>query len=369
MALSCLAVSIALGGLSSRLSAQQKRLPVFVNTALPDEFGLVVGPDDTGQQKAGPQRPVSTPATEKGAANISGTVLDTNGNVIQGARVVLSNKAGTDERELQSGANGEFEFSTLAPGIYKLTVTGRGMGTFVSPTIPMRAGEMRFVSEVVLPVAATSTSVSVTGNKEELAEEQVQIAVEQRVLGVFPNFYTTFDSNAPPMGTKQKYKLALRSMIDPVTFAGAGALAGFEQFYDIFPGYGGGIQGYVKRYGAAYANDFSARMLSSAVFASLFRQDPRYFYKGTGSIRFRTMYAISAAVIAKDDNGHRRPNYSHVLGTFLAGAISNLYYPSSSHGLSLTLTNGLVETAGRAGTNLLREFVLKGITSRAGGKP
>ena len=189
------------------------------------------------------------------------------------------------------------------------------------------------------------------------------------MLGVFPNFYTTFDANAPPMGTKQKYKLALRSMIDPVTFAGAGGLAGFEQFYDIFPGYGGGIQGYAKRYGAAYANDFSARMLSSAVFASLFRQDPRYFYKGTGSIRFRTMYALSAAVIAKDDNGRWRPNYSHVLGTFVAGAISNLYYPSGSRGLSLTLTNGLVETAGRAGTNLLREFVLKGITNHAGGKP
>jgi hypothetical protein len=81
------------------------------------------------------------------------------------------------------------------------------------------------------------------------------------------------------------------------------------------------------------------------------------------------MYAISAAVIARNDNGRWRPNYSHVLGNFAAGALSNLYYPSSSRGVSLTLMNGLVETAGNAGTNILREFVLKGVTMHAGGKP
>jgi hypothetical protein len=129
------------------------------------------------------------------------------------------------------------------------------------------------------------------------------------------------------------------------------------------------MEGYAKRYGAAYANDFSGRMLSSAIFASLFRQDPRYFYKGTGSVTSRTLYALSTAVIARGDNGKWRPNYADVLGTFAAGAVSNLYYPASSRGLSLTLLNGLVEIAGHAGTSVMREFVLKGITTHPGGKP
>jgi hypothetical protein len=80
------------------------------------------------------------------------------------------------------------------------------------------------------------------------------------------------------------------------------------------------------------------------------------------------MYALSGAVIARTDNGKWRPNYSEVLGTFAAGALSNLYYPASDRGLSLTLVNGLVEIAGHAGTNVVREFVLKGITSHPGGK-
>ena len=110
-------------------------------------------------------------------------------------------------------------------------------------------------------------------------------------------------------------------------------------------------------------------MLSSGVFASLFHQDPRYFYKGTGSFQSRAMYAVSCAVITRDDQGRLRPNYSHVLGVFAAAALSNLYYPKASRGLGLTLVNGAVETAGNSGTNLVREFLLKGITSRRSDKP
>jgi hypothetical protein len=58
-----------------------------------------------------------------------------------------------------------------------------------------------------------------------------------------------------------------------------------------------------------------------------------------------------------------------VLGVFASAALSNLYYPKGSRGLRLTLVNGAVETAGNSGTDLVREFLLKGITSHAGGKP
>ena len=362
------AAGLAFAGIIVPVGAQQPgvirsgdmKISAVGPEALPDAPGLEANAGDPQQDKR------SQPERATGA--IAGTILDTNRDVIQGAHVVLTGRGG-DQHEMQSGANGEFTFSALPPGSYKLTVSGAGMETYSSQWIAMREGETRIATDVVLSVASATDSVTVSGNREEIAEEQIHIAEEQRILGVLPNFYSVYDWNAPPLMAKQKFKLAFRSMIDPVAFAGAGGLAGFEQFYNIFPGYGGGIQGYTKRYGAAYANDFSARMLSSAVFASLFRQDPRYFYKGTGSIRSRTMYAMSAAVMTRNDDGHWRPNYSHVLGTFAAGALSNLYYPKASRGLSLTLVNGVVETAGNAGTNLLREFLLKGITAHAGGRP
>ncbi len=339
-------------------------MPVWAQTSNPSPADVQL-PDSPSST----QNPASTAQSgEQATCAISGTVLDTSGDVIQGARVVLTDQAGGKQREMQSGSNGEFAFSSLPPGSYKITVTGSGLRTWISPQLDTHAGESRIVPQIVLPVTAASSSVTVTANNETLSEQQVTIAIDQRVWGVFPNFYSSYDRNAPPMMPKDKFKLAFRSMIDPMTFASVAGIAGAQQIYGVFPEYGGGFAGYAKRYGAAYVNDFSARMLTSAVYASMFHQDPRYFYKGTGSVSSRTIYAISGAVITRDDNGRTRPNYSRLLGVFTASALSNLYYPSDKRGLSLTLTNGAIELAGHAGTNVVREFLLKGITAHAGGK-
>jgi hypothetical protein len=301
-------------------------------------------------------------------------VLDTNREVLQGARVTLANRSGSAIRTVESGSNGQFAFTGLPPDVYKLIVTAPGMSNFTSTQIPLRAGEVRIVPPAILSVFGGTTNVTVTaGNKEELAEEQVRIAVQQRIGGVIPNFYSTYDWNAPPMGAKQKFELSIRSIIDPVSFLTVAGIAGAEQYKNIFPAYGGGIEGYGKRYGAALANHVSGNLLGRAVYPSIFHQDPRYFYKGKGSIRSRALYAISAAGIARGDDGRWKPNYSRVLGSFSAAAISNLYYPASDRGASLVIFNGLAGTGADAVSNLIREFVLKRITSHvpqgANGQP
>jgi hypothetical protein len=326
-------------------------------------------------QRAQPGAPGSGAAvtTPTGAGNapqssavISGTVLDANGSEVQGAQVVLHSLSGTETRSEQSGSNGEFTFTGLPAGSFKVVVSGRGWGTFVSPNIQLQAGDFYIVRNVVLPLTTTAT-VRVVANPEELAVEQVHIAEQQRVLGVIPNFYSSYDWNAPPMTPKLKFQLAFRSLTDPVSVAGVAITAGIEQKANLFSGYGTGSEGYAKRFGAAYTSDFTARMLSNAVFPSLFHQDPRYFYRGKGCFQSRALYAISRTVVTRGDNGHRQPNYSYILGTFTAGALSNLYYPPANRGGLLTFTNGLVDIAEDAGGNLLREFVLKRFTSRVRG--
>jgi hypothetical protein len=107
------------------------------------------------------------------------------------------------------------------------------------------------------------------------------------------------------MGAKQKFQLSIHSIIDPVSFLTVAGIAGAEQYKNVFPGYGGGIEGYGKRYGAALANHVSGNLLGRAVYPSIFHQDPRYFYKGKGTIRSRALYAISATVIARAMMGNR----------------------------------------------------------------
>ncbi len=106
------------------------------------------------------------------------------------------------------------------------------------------------------------------------------------------------------------------------------------------------------------------RMMGSAILPSLLRQDPRYFYKGKGTTRSRIIYALESAVICKGDNGQWQPNYSHVLGNFSAAGISNIYYPPASRGGLLVVRNGLINTAGNAGANVIREFILKRLTPK-----
>lgn len=325
--------------------------------ALPDAPGYSSSPAQAQTQPATQQSP-----TQPGT--IVGTVVDTNDDVVEGAHLTLSGPSG--QREMQSGADGQFTFSSLVPGSYKLTITGADVSTWESPAIVVQPGEMHLLSKIVLALSAGVTEIHVTANQTEIAEQQVHLEESQRVLGIVPNFYSAYDWNTPPLNTRQKYALAFRSEIDPITFAGAAALAGAEEYQGIYPGFGTGFSGFGKRFAAQYTNDFSSRMIGSAVLPALFHQDPRYFYKGTGSVRSRALYAIKSAFICRGDNGHDEFDFSHIGGDFAAGTLANLYYPEKNEGVGLVFVNGLVEIGGMAGTNLLREFVLKGLTSSKG---
>ena len=201
----------------------------------------------------------------------------------------------------------------------------------------------------------------------------VKAAEQQRVFGILPNFYSSYIWDAAPMTTKQKFGLALRSTTDPVAFMIAGGVAGVEHWHNTFPGYGRGTEGYLKRYGAAYADNMVGRMVGSAILPSLLHQDPRYFYKGSGSITSRALYAIAQTVICRGDDGHSEPNYSHVLGNFAAAGISNLYRAPEDRSASLTIRNAFIITGSNAIGNLLREFILRKTTPEvpdyAQGKP
>jgi hypothetical protein len=140
-------------------------------------------------------------------------------------------------------------------------------------------------------------------------------------------------------------------------------IAGVEQATNGFRGYGQGAQGYGKRFGAAVGDNTTGTLLGGAVFPILLHQDPRFFYKSTGSVVSRVLYAIATAVICKGDNGKWQPNYSSILGDVSAGAISNTYYPSSNRsGALVIIENGLVNAAEDGIGNLLQEFLFKRIT-------
>ncbi|MGA9481838.1 MAG: carboxypeptidase-like regulatory domain-containing protein [Candidatus Acidiferrales bacterium] len=294
---------------------------------------------------------------------VTGNVLDSTGAAIAHARVSLTHPDQSPRVETLAGDDGQFSFANVPPGPFQLTVTAEGFSTTVSSG-ELHPGEYCVVPQISLVVAPTITEVRVSPLSQiELAEEQIKEEEKQRVFGVLPNFYVTYVPNAVPLSSKQKFKLAWRSSVDPVTFVIAGAVAGVQQANNDFKGYGQGASGYGRRYGAAYGDAVIGTYIGSAILPSLLKQDPRYFYKGTGTTRERVLYAIANAVICKGDDGRWQANYSAILGSLAAGGISNLYYPPQSrNGAALTFENTLIGIGESAAVNIIQEFIVPRFT-------
>jgi hypothetical protein len=298
-----------------------------------------------------------------GTGALSGKIDDTDKAVIPDAEITLESfPSKLVITETKTDINGEFRFLSVEPGTYIVRIKARGFSSWKIEDIDLHADESLALTPVELGVESLDSSVDAI-TVEDLAEQQITAEEHQRILGILPNFFVSYVPNAQPLTRKQKFKLALVISRDPLTFMTTGITAGIEQAEGDFAGYGSGISGYAQRYAASYGDRVDATFLSAAVFPSIFRQDPRYFYRGHGRIIARALYAISTVVICKGDNGKWQPNYSNVLGNLAAGGISSFYYPNSAkHDVQTSVDNIFIGIGeGSIGT-LFQEFLLKHVT-------
>ncbi len=197
-------------------------------------------------------------------------------------------------------------------------------------------------AQTQVPEPKPNTTTTPDQEKEKEIERKEQ---SQRLVGVIPNFGVTSRQNAPPLKPGQKFHLFARSAFDPVEFVLVGAQAGLSQAEDEFPSYGQGAAGYGKRYGAAFADQVSSGFFANFFYPVLFKDDPRYFRLGEGSIKHRFAYSLVQEVTCHTDKGGRSFNWPNVLGALTSGGIANAYYPPADRGFGLTMS--------RAGISLL----------------
>ena len=165
-----------------------------------------------------------------------------------------------------------------------------------------------------------------------------------RVFGIVPEFNVTSIKDAKPLTAKGKWRLFVKQTADPFTFVGAAFTSGLGQATDSFHDYGQGWAGYGKRFGAASADSVDGSLWGGFIFPVMFKQDPRYFRLGEGSMKHRIGYAMSRVVVTRTDSGHRAFNFSEILGNLVAGGIANTYYPAADRGAALTFERAGVVT-------------------------
>ncbi|MBS1823075.1 MAG: TonB-dependent receptor [Acidobacteria bacterium] len=93
-------------------------------------------------------------------ADVVGTVTDSTGAVIPGAKVELTNVNTQEKRVVTSGASGEYAFTLLKPSPYSLTVTAPGFKVFKISSFSLAAGD-RSRQDARMDIGATGEVVTV----------------------------------------------------------------------------------------------------------------------------------------------------------------------------------------------------------------
>jgi hypothetical protein len=159
-----------------------------------------------------------------------------------------------------------------------------------------------------------------------------------------------------PLSPHCKLQLFLRRAYSPYTFATAAFEAGIAQMSAQWPEYGGGMQGWGKRYGATLADTESRRFIQTYLFSTIFHQDPRYFPSTSTSLIGRAWYAATRVVVTRGDNGRDQFNISEMLGALSTSALQNAYYPQHYRTVDGTISRFTGALSSDATSAILREF-------------
>ena len=303
-------------------------------------------------------------AIAQDACSIQGTATDSSGAPIFGAVVAVESAAGHRTMTV-TDVDGAFRVGSLAIGSYNIKISAAGLSDWTAENVRASANPESSPVTAVLGVATEVTAITVGVSDGDVAAAQLQQELKQRVLGVIPNYYVTYENNPAPLSSKQKFHLALRTLVDPTTIAATGITAGIQQSMGSYYQWGQGSQAYATRFGAAYGTVATNLMITSVLAESAFHQDPRYFYDGQGTKAQRARYAIESAFRVKGDNGHWQPPYAGVSGAIAAAEISQLYYPGSRTQYTLLGRSLMFHFAGLVALNLGEEFFFKKLTHHA----
>jgi hypothetical protein len=168
----------------------------------------------------------------------------------------------------------------------------------------------------------------------------------------------SYSSHAPALTGSDKFQLFLQRNLPQDILLGTTFDAGWAQLTNDWPGYGQGMQGFGKRWGALIANQETKSFFETFLLPTLLHQDPRYFRMGSGRpFSRRLAYALSRVVVTHKDDGRNTFNSSLVLSTVLAKSLSNAYYPQSERGFSHTMNRVEGSLLGSAQGYILREFL------------
>ena len=197
------------------------------------------------------------------------------------------------------------------------------------------------------PSQSTTPQSSPNGNPKQTT----------RILGILPNFRSVSAGvTLPPQTVKDKFKTGLADSFDYSAFVFVGIQAGIAQATDSYPEFHEGAPGYARYYWHTFADQADENLLVESVIPAALHEDSRYYTLGHGGFIKRSGYALSRALITRNDSGGETFNVAEIGGAGSAAAISASYYPAQYRTWTKVgqrwLTNVVLDTA----TLYVKEF-------------
>src|SRR6266849_6177066 len=109
--------------------------------------------------------PAFAQSTTEGA--VGGTVYDTSGAVVGGAKVVIHNNGTNAEKTAATDSSGYFRIANLAPGTYTVTITREGFAQYKAEQVIVQVGSLTDVSPRLI-VGGGKETVEVTAEAPQI---------------------------------------------------------------------------------------------------------------------------------------------------------------------------------------------------------
>ena len=121
-------------------------------------------------------------------ASIVGTVLDPQGLPVEGANVALTNQGTNYTYKTTTSSTGGYQFASIDPGLYRVTVETASFRTAVVQDIKLDAAANHSVAPITLEVGATRESITVEAGAEVVntTDTEVSSTVEKKQIEDLP---------------------------------------------------------------------------------------------------------------------------------------------------------------------------------------
>src|SRR3984893_3062609 len=237
-------------------------------------------------------------AQQSATATLRGIVMDPNGAVLPGARVIATQKETAIKRETTTNDEGSYMLSNLPPGSYEVKVQAKGFSVRISSSpILLQVGQSKTV-DVSLAVGGTSETVDLVGEIPLIDANTSAVAgvIDQREIQSLPlngrNFLELallVPGNSPaPNFDPTKTNTVVISSAGQLGRGGNVTVDGADNNDDVV---GGAVQNIsqeaVQEFQIA-TNRFSAQLgRSGASVINIVTKSGSSEYHGSGSIYFR----------------------------------------------------------------------------------